>query len=110
MRVLRRGRPIKVEIDGDKRKIWMMFIGNCRYHPSGFAPAWRESLDDGQLDIRFVDASTGAARTRLIASVLTGRLGKSRIYEQRLAPRLTIVSLGHPLRLARDGRDVRRSP
>lgn len=103
VRLLRRGRPIEVEIDGARRKIWMMFIGNCRYHPSGFAPAWRKTLDDGQLDIRFIDASAGAARTRLVASILTGRLGKSRIYEQRLAPRVTVASLGHPLRLARDG-------
>jgi undecaprenyl-diphosphatase len=81
----------------------MIFIGNCRYHPSGFAPAWRERLDDGQLDIRIVDASAPLARLRLVTSVLTGRLGRSRIYEQRLAPQLKVRSLEGPLRLARDG-------
>lgn len=101
-RVLRHGDPIEVEIDGRARKIWMIFIGNCRYHPSGFAPAWRERLDDGQLDIRIVDA-VPFARSRLIASVLTGRLGKSRIYEQRLAEQLKVRSPQGPLRLARDG-------
>lgn len=103
LRVLRHGEPIDVEIDGDARKIWMIFIGNCRYHPSGFAPAWRERLDDGRLDVRLVDASSPWARTRLILSVLTGRLGRSRIYEQRIATDLKIVSLQGPLRLARDG-------
>ena len=102
-RVFRDGVPAKVEIDGEPRKIWMIFIGNCRYHPSGFAPAWRERLDDGQLDIRIVDASAPLARIRLVASVLTGRLGRSRIYEQRLAPQLKVRSLEGPLRLARDG-------
>ena len=103
VRVLRRGEATDVEIDGEPRKIWMIFIGNCRYHPSGFAPTWRERLDDGKLDIRIVDASAPFARTRLIASVLTGRLGRSRIYEQRLADRLEVRSLEGPLRLARDG-------
>lgn len=102
-RVFRSGSPTKVEIDGEPRTIWMIFIGNCRYHPSGFAPAWRERLDDGHLDIRIVDASAPLARLRLVASVLTGRLGRSRIYEQRLAPQLEIRSLEGPLRLARDG-------
>lgn len=103
VRVLRHGEPTEVEIDGRQRKIWMIFIGNCRYHPSGFAPAWRERLDDGKLDIRIVDANAPLARTRLVASVLTGRLGRSRIYEQRLAERVEVRSLQGPLRLARDG-------
>lgn len=101
-RILRHGEPAEVEIDGEPRRIWMIFIGNCRYRPSGFAPAWRERLDDGQLDIRIVDAAPWG-RTRLIASVLTGRLGRSRIYEQRLAPQLKVRSLNGALRLARDG-------
>jgi diacylglycerol kinase family enzyme/membrane-associated phospholipid phosphatase len=103
IRVLRRGQPVEVEIDGEQRKIWMIFIGNCRYNPSGFAPAWRKRLDDGQLDIRVVDASSRGGVTRLIASLFTGRLGRSRIYEQRLATRLEIKSLQGPLRLAHDG-------
>ncbi|HWC13830.1 MAG TPA: phosphatase PAP2 family protein [Actinomycetota bacterium] len=103
IRVLRRGAVTDVEIDGVRRRIWMIFIGNCRYHPSGFAPSWRERLDDGKLDIRIVDASAPLARMRLIASVLTGRLGRCRIYEQRLAERVEVRSLEGPLRLARDG-------
>lgn len=103
VRVLRKGEPAKVEIDGRARKIWMIFIGNCRYHPSGFAPTWRERLDDGKLDIRIVDASAPFARLRLVASVLTGRLGRSKIYEQRLADRMEVRSLEGSLRLARDG-------
>ena len=103
IRVLRRGSITDVEIDGERRRIWMIFIGNCRYHPSGFAPSWRERLDDGKLDIRIIDASAPLARTRLIASILTGRLGRCRIYEQRLAERLEVRSLEGSLRLARDG-------
>ena len=103
VRVLRRSEPVDVEIDGRRRRIWMIFFGNCCYHPAGFAPSWRERLDDGRLDVRLVDGSAPLARTRLLFAVLTGRLGRSRVYEQRTATRVEVRSLNGPLRLARDG-------
>lgn len=102
--VLRRAQPIEVELDGRPRSLWMIFIGNCRYHPSGFAPSWRERLDDGLLDLRIVDGTQPYARTRLLLAVLSGTLGRSKVYEHRLAKRLTVRSMdGKPVRLARDG-------
>lgn len=103
MWVLRHGEPLDVELDGRSRRIWMIFVGNCRYHPSGFAPSWRARLDDGELDVRLVDASRPWSRTRLVFAVLTGRLGRCRVYEQRSARQLRVRSPGGPLRLARDG-------
>ena len=103
VRVLRREEPVEVELDGKRRLLWMIFIGNCRYHPSGFTPSWRERLDDGLLDIRVVDASQPYSRTRLVAAIVTGRLGRSRVYDQWRAERLEVKSLQGPLRLARDG-------
>jgi undecaprenyl-diphosphatase len=103
VRVLRRSAPVRVELDGEERSLWMVFIGNCRYHPHGFAPTWRERLDDGWLDIRLVGAEHPMARLRLVLAVLTGTLGRSKVYEERTARRLRIRSLDGPLRLARDG-------
>jgi undecaprenyl-diphosphatase len=103
VRVLWRAEPCRVELDGEPRRIWMIFIGNCRYHPSGFAPSWRERLDDGLLDVRVVDAARPWSRTRLLLAVLSGRLGRCRVYEQRAAPKLRVRSLDGPLRLAADG-------
>jgi undecaprenyl-diphosphatase len=103
VRVLRRAKPVRVEIDGRERRLWMIFVGNCLYHPAGFAPTWRERLDDGRLDIRLVDATTPLARTRLLLAVLTGRLGRSRVYEAFTTRELRVKSLDGPLRLARDG-------
>lgn len=103
IRVLRNSEPIEVELDGQRRLIWMIFIGNCRYHPSGFTPSWRERLDDGLLDIRVVDASQPYSRSRLVAAIVTGRLGRSRVYDQWRTERLEVKSLNGPLRLARDG-------
>ncbi|HEX2053118.1 MAG TPA: diacylglycerol kinase family protein [Actinomycetota bacterium] len=102
--VLRNSEPIEVVLDGRRRSLWMIFIGNCRYQPSGFAPSWRERLDDGLLDIRIVDGDQPWARTRLLFAVLSGTLGQCRVYEQRLAKQLRVASVdGTPLRLARDG-------
>ncbi|MFN2606433.1 MAG: phosphatase PAP2 family protein [Acidimicrobiales bacterium] len=102
-RVLRTTEPVPVEIDGELRRVWMVFIGNCRYHPSGFAPRWRERLDDGELDVRIVDGSRPLARARLLTSALTGRLARCAAYEQRFVRRLRVRSCEGPLRVARDG-------
>jgi undecaprenyl-diphosphatase len=107
-RVVRRTPPVCVEIacEGQPartRRLWMVFIGNCGYHPHGFAPTWRDRLDDGVLDVRLVDADHRWARARLLLAVLTGRLGRSVLYEEFRTDRLEIHSLDGPLRLARDG-------
>lgn len=104
IKVLRESDPIEVEIDGRRRCLWMIFIGNCRYHPKGFAPSWRERLDDGLLDIRMVDGTAPFARTRLLLAVLSGTLGRCKVYERTLVKQLKVRSLdGTPMRLARDG-------
>jgi diacylglycerol kinase family enzyme/membrane-associated phospholipid phosphatase len=103
VKVLRQSRPIQLELDGERRRVWMIFIGNCRYHPSGFAPSWRERLDDGQLDIRIVDGTRPWSRFRLLLSVMTGRLARCGAYEQRFARTMAVKSLDGRLRLARDG-------
>jgi undecaprenyl-diphosphatase len=103
VRVLRNSSPCEVEIDGERKRVWMSFVGNCRYHPSGFAPSWRERLDDGQLDVRMVEGDAPFSRLRLVVAVLTGRLGRCRVYSQRLAREVHVRSLNGPMRLARDG-------
>ncbi|MCA1823133.1 MAG: bifunctional phosphatase PAP2/diacylglycerol kinase family protein [Mycobacteriales bacterium] len=103
VRVLARGKPVDVEIDGRPMTVWMSFIGNCRYEPVGFAPSWRERLDDGELDVRLVRADVPFARLRILLAVLTGRLARSAAYEERSATRVHVRSLGAPLRLAHDG-------
>jgi hypothetical protein len=77
--VLRRGRPHELVLDGRRRRLWLYFAGNCRHVPQGTAPAYRPDLADGCLDIRVVEA-TVLARSRLVAAVLNGTLGRSRVY------------------------------
>ncbi len=102
-RVLRAARPVHVEVDGRERHLWTLFAGNGHYHPAGFAPSWRERLDDGCIDVRLVDADVRLSRTRLVLAVLTGRLGRSRVHEQRIVARSAVRSRQGGLRLARDG-------
>ncbi len=101
--VLRHSEPVELEIDGQMASVWMVFIGNCKYHPAGFAPSWRERLDDGSLDIRIAHGGHPFSRTRLIVSVMTGRLARSRLYEQRYTRKVEVRCIAGPLRLARDG-------
>jgi undecaprenyl-diphosphatase len=90
-RVLRRGEPLDLLVDGQRRLLWLLFVGNGSYSPSGFAPTYRGDLSDGLLDVRMIDAGHPFARLRLLAAVMSGRLGRSRVYEQRLAPKLHLV-------------------
>lgn len=100
--VLGRGRPLEVDVDGESRRLWLLFGGNGHYEPDGFAPSWRPSLDEGCIDLRLVDATRPWARLRLVAAVLSGRLGRSRVYEERLVEQVRL-HLPDGARLARDG-------
>jgi diacylglycerol kinase family enzyme len=101
--VLRRGRPHELILDGRRRRLWLYFAGNCRYEPPGTAPAYRPDLSDGYLDIRVVDAGP-LARSRLVAAVLTGTLGRSRVYRAWRATAVDISSAdGAPVWLSVDG-------
>ncbi|MCF2532214.1 hypothetical protein LZ495_34040 [Yinghuangia sp. KLBMP8922] len=97
--VLKEARPVKLRVNGRARSVWLLFLGNGAYAPPGFAPAYRPNLHDGLLDVRLVDAARPAARIRLVAAVLSGTLGRSRVYEASTARamRLTEIQAGAPL-------------
>ena len=102
-RVMRSAEPVEVLVDGTNRRVWTLFAGNGQYHPSGFAPSWRERMDDGAVDVRVVDADIRLPRLRLALALLTGRLGRSRVYEQRVVGRLAVGIVGTDVQMARDG-------
>jgi diacylglycerol kinase family enzyme len=76
----RQQKPLRLVVDGRAHHVAMMFIGNCRYQPHGFAPRWRPRLDDGRLDLRMVTVDGRVPLARLVVALLTGRLGRSRLY------------------------------
>jgi undecaprenyl-diphosphatase len=102
--VLRNSKPVELLVNGQRRRVWLLFAGNCRYEPSGAAPAYRPDLADGDLDVRLVDGTQPLARTRLIAAVLLGTLGRSRVYRTWSASALDVASAGGgPVPLCLDG-------
>ncbi|MDX3568582.1 diacylglycerol/lipid kinase family protein [Streptomyces sp. ID05-47C] len=103
LRVLADGTPGQVTVDGRHRRLWLLFAGNSRYAPPGFAPSYRRSLNDGLLDIRTVDGSHPFARTRLVAAFLTGTLARSRVYQATTVTRLRIDGMSEEEDYTRDG-------
>jgi undecaprenyl-diphosphatase len=103
VRELPRMEPLRVELDGEARRVWLAWIGNGRYDPAGLGPSWRGDLADGLLDVRLLSGTRPLARTRFVLGVLTGRLTSCPVYEERVVESLSIRSLDGPLRLAADG-------
>ena len=102
VKVLPGATSLAITVDGQPHQVWTLFAGNGQYHPSGFAPSWRERLDEGRVDVRIVDASQPFGRLRLVAAVVTGRVGRCCVYSERVAERVEVHS-DVPLRMARDG-------
>ncbi|HET9140490.1 bifunctional phosphatase PAP2/diacylglycerol kinase family protein [Actinophytocola sp.] len=103
IRVLAEARPLHVTMEGRRRAVWLLFVGNGPYHPRGMVPAWRPGLDTGLLDVRYLRADVRMSRTRFLVAALTGTLTRSRVYVQREIPRLTVDVHGEPVALATDG-------
>lgn len=101
-RELPRMEPCRLELDGVRVDVWLGWVGNGAYDPPGLAPAWRETLDDGLLDVRLVHGGR-VARSRFLLAALLGRLSVSGVYSERLLPSLHLRSLSGPMRLAADG-------
>ncbi len=77
LRVLRAGRhPLRAELDGEERPLWLLFAGNGTYHRTGPLPARRHDLADGRLDVRVVHGGRFPA-LRLFAAAAAGPLTRS---------------------------------
>ena len=106
LRALATAEPVEVEVSGVPRRLWLLFAGNGAYDPPGFAPTRRAGLADGLLDVRTVDGSSPFARTRLAGALLSGTLGRSRVYRAARLSALEVTSLGTARRLSVDGEAV----
>ena len=103
VQMLRRAAPIDVTINGVRRSIWLIFVGNAAYGPEGLAPSWREHLDDGLFDVRIVEDIGPYSRLRLVVAALSGQLFRTDTYRRELVESLSVTSHVGPLRMARDG-------
>ncbi len=102
-RVLYASRPLEIDLDGERTKVWLLFVGNGSYRPKGFAPTRRPRLDNGMLDVRYARADVPFSRIRFVLAAATGALHRSRTYVQTDRPSLDVVVHGAPVALATDG-------
>ncbi|MFI9386868.1 bifunctional phosphatase PAP2/diacylglycerol kinase family protein [Kutzneria sp. NPDC052558] len=103
VRVLHSAEPLAVTLDGRRRTVWMIFVGNNPYLPKGFAPATRQRLDSGLLDVRYIRADLPFSRTRFVIAAVAGALHRSRTYHQLDLPAFTVRVHGRPVAIATDG-------
>jgi undecaprenyl-diphosphatase len=96
-------RPLELTLNGTPRRVWLGFVGNCRYEPAGVAPSWRPRLDDGRFDVRLALADGRFSRVRLILAALSGRIPGSPAYTEELVDELRVESREASLPLACDG-------
>jgi undecaprenyl-diphosphatase len=99
---LHRATPLRARMDGTRRSVWVLFVGNGPYHPAGMVPAWRPRLDSGLLDVRWLRADVPFSRFRACWALSLAALSHSRVYHQYEAGELT-VELTEPSALATDG-------
>jgi undecaprenyl-diphosphatase len=106
---LRRSHPHEMLVDGEPRTLWLLFAGNGRYRPKGFAPTHRPSLDDGLLDVRMIDGAVRYARTRIVLAVLTRTLRWSRVLDAYAAAHVRVSVPADRVRISVDG-EVKQLP
>jgi undecaprenyl-diphosphatase len=102
VRELPRMQPCRLELDGARVDVWLGWIGNGAYAPPGLAPAWREDLADGLLDVRLLHGGR-LARTRFVFAALLGQLSSLGVYSERRVGSLHLRCLEGSLRLVADG-------
>ncbi|MEU7487491.1 phosphatase PAP2 family protein [Streptomyces sp. NPDC042319] len=100
--VLRTAEPVTVEINGRRRELWTLFVGNCAYRGLGSAPVRRHDLADGVLDVRMVHGGR-LARTRLLTAAVTGALRHTPVLSEARLRTLRIGGLAPGTDLAYDG-------
>ena len=102
-RTLRHHSPMPLTINGETVSAWVVFVGNGAYRPRGLAPAWRDDLAAGVLDVQYLRADQRLARTKAVVLSLLGLIERSDVFAALDTPAVTITSAGVPLPAAHDG-------
>lgn len=100
--ILRRAQPIRIRFEERWHEVWFVFVGNGPYHPHGAVPAFRSRLDAGLLDVRWLRADLRFSRTRAVIALSLAAIGRSKVYDERQVPELT-VHLNSSEAVAADG-------
>lgn len=102
LQVARHSTPVEITIDGATVRTSLFLVGTSMYGSAGFAPARRERLDDGLLDVRFLESGRRFATIRVLSSLVTGLLQRSKLYHEMQVPEFTFTT-PEPTTIAHDG-------
>ncbi|WP_327179050.1 phosphatase PAP2 family protein [Streptomyces sp. NBC_01335] len=100
--VLRGERPLEAELQGKRRPLWLLFVGNGLFQRVGPAPGRRHNLADGLLDVRVVHGGRTPG-LRLIAAAVAGPLTRSPVHAAERRRRVRIAGLPPGTPYAYDG-------
>ena len=100
---LRRGHRTQVEIDGARRTVWAVFIGNGRYGSQLGDITTREAVDDGVLDVWVLAGRGRFDRARIAFAVLFGRLDHSPLIDRSTTTALSVDHGSKTIDVALDG-------
>jgi membrane-associated phospholipid phosphatase/diacylglycerol kinase family enzyme len=87
--VVRRARPITVEMDGEQMSVWSVFASIGRNDPGRVSTMQRRRLSTGELDLRILHARD--SRRRAFGSLAFGRRTAAVLRTLRLLPRASDV-------------------
>ncbi|MFD9541059.1 bifunctional phosphatase PAP2/diacylglycerol kinase family protein [Streptomyces sp. NPDC060022] len=99
---LRGARPLTAEVQGRRRPLWLLFVGNGLFQRVGPAPGRRHNLADGLLDVRVVHGGRTPA-LRLLAAAVAGPLTRSPVHAAVRRHRVRISGLAPGTPYAYDG-------
>lgn len=100
---LRHGHRLSVDLDGEKRLVWAVFVGNGTYGDGLRDVTTRDSLREGCLDVWVVRARGRFSRLRVLAAVVAGRLETSTMIERSQVASLEVDPRKHHIDVACDG-------
>ncbi|MEW2583839.1 bifunctional phosphatase PAP2/diacylglycerol kinase family protein [Streptomyces virginiae] len=101
-KVLRAERPVRLNLAGRRRSVWLLFAGNGTYRGTGPTPGRRDGLGEGLLDLRLVYGG-GRPGPRLLAAAFAGPLSRSPVHAATHLRSLRIGSVPAGTPLAYDG-------
>ncbi|MET7366334.1 phosphatase PAP2 family protein [Streptomyces sp. NPDC005566] len=102
LEALRGGRPLTAEVQGQRRPLWLLFVGNGLFRRVGPAPGRRHNLADGLLDVRVVHGGRTPG-LRLLAAAVAGPLTRSPVHAAERRHRVRISGLAPGTPYAYDG-------
>ncbi|MEV6262738.1 phosphatase PAP2 family protein [Streptomyces sp. NPDC051784] len=107
--VLRGSRPLTAELQGRRRPLWLLFVGNGMFRRVGPAPGRRHNLADGLLDVRVVHGGRTPG-LRLLAAAIAGPLTRSPVHAAVRRRKVRIAGLAPGTPYAFDGEVAHSGP